>query len=832
MIDPPTTVHPLTEAARAITPDLLREVYLCPPTDGLDIAPHVGAEAFPWAESYAAAPRETAASVARALEDLVAAVPGMDPDLADPTGLEPDSRAARHLGALRDLWIAAGGAVPEHFAPLRHALRCRAEDALEPLPVIPMALTPWWTQADRDLMEMLRRHHGDVPAEIATRELARMPGREPAATGDLGRLQADLLGGIHAPDAPVRLLGLRDPWAELDQAAALAQRMLDDGTVDAANEIALLVPAKPAWLDRLAPAFERVGVPLSGLPGTPARDVGGEALRHLLACLRPGRAPSARASLFVSPAMSWDAATGAALARQALGQPAPSVELDAKGATLLAKLSAPVETEAALAERLGEIAGLVEAPLDALCRGLAAGLERGSDPPDWDRLFDGARPSPLKRPQPEPTVEGITVLLADRMPWRGARQLIALGLSGDRYPVAPAVNPLFLDSELDQIALACGIRMLRRADRLAERMELMRRQLAVAQEGITALISRRGLDGGAQPPAPLATLLARAIVAPASDPTQWDVPATPVPAAPRPAPVPADGRLALGRDLTALRRDEYGQPRPQSPSRLETLLVSPLAWLLDEMEARDLTWGAEEPTALSRGAVAHAVFERVFPAGASPDPARVVAAFEAALAEAVATEAPFYDRPDWSVDRDHLAAETHRAALAWADRLAGMGAEIVAAEDWLEGTAVGVPLAGKADAVLRLADGRGLVVDYKSGGSRRRRTRMEAGWDLQARLYLDLLGSMGRTADGIGYFGLGDLVLLTARPVPGAEAVGGDVSGAALAHIAARIDEIRGGIVALNTTGDARTLDKRGIGAWPLDASPLVAAHQVPEDTA
>lgn len=48
------------------------------------------------------------------------------------------------------------------------------------------------------------------------------------------------------------------------------------------------------------------------------------------------------------------------------------------------------------------------------------------------------------------------------------------------------------------------------------------------------------------------------------------------------------------KDLLALRRNEDGTAKPQSPSRLETLLVSPLAWLLAEVGAEDMSWSAED----------------------------------------------------------------------------------------------------------------------------------------------------------------------------------------------------------------------------------------------
>ena len=49
----------------------------------------------------------------------------------------------------------------------------------------------------------------------------------------------------------------------------------------------------------------------------------------------------------------------------------------------------------------------------------------------------------------------------------------------------------------------------------------------------------------------------------------------------------------FGRDLLRIRRDGEGQVRPQSPSRLETLLVSPLAWLLEELSTKPVDWQPE-----------------------------------------------------------------------------------------------------------------------------------------------------------------------------------------------------------------------------------------------
>jgi RecB family exonuclease len=264
------------------------------------------------------------------------------------------------------------------------------------------------------------------------------------------------------------------------------------------------------------------------------------------------------------------------------------------------------------------------------------------------------------------------------------------------------------------------------------------------------------------------------------------------------------------------------------------MLVSPLAWLLAEIGAEDLTWAAEQPDVLSRGSVAHAVFERLFPKGPVLNAAALIDAFEGAFTEAIADKAQFFDLPDWDVDRRHFATETARAARAWRDLLEAGGFEIEDAEAELSGVAHGLQLRGTADALLTLPSGHKLVVDYKSGGSRSRRERMREGWDLQARLYMDMLGAMGREVHGVSYFCLGDATFLAwaSDDVPHAERFDDDVAREAFGRLSELLAVLRDGILPLNHDDDAKTFGKLGIGAYALGASPLILAHAVPGDGA
>lgn len=91
-------------------------------------------------------------------------------------------------------------------------------------------------------------------------------------------------------------------------------------------------------------------------------------------------------------------------------------------------------------------------------------------------------------------------------------------------------------------------------------------------------------------------------------PAEWPIAYHHLRPVPKPAELPEE--LAFpGHDLLSLRRRDDGTAKPQSPSRLETLLVSPLAWLLAEVGAEDMSWATEELDVLARGNIAHDVFE-------------------------------------------------------------------------------------------------------------------------------------------------------------------------------------------------------------------------------
>ena len=804
-LDPLRTVHPLTGAVRPVTADLLREVYLCPTAEVHDPLPAIAAaRGAPWSESHAAAPGATGAAVTRVLEEVIGATSALDPSQIDCARLS-ESRARRHLTALRDLWRDLG-TLPPDVAPLRHVLGAAAADALEPLPVV----EEMWCGArpiDGALATCLAVHHGTASADAPV-------GAAPCGTATgLRGLQEGFTAGAALADPPeVAVTALRDSVAEMAFAAARAQRMLDDGLVDGPEEIGLLVPDEHEWSDGLEDAFGAVGLHLSAPPtGIGPRDPAGEALHLILAVLRVPAPGMAQRALRVLPALRWGALE-------------PLLE---EGGT--------PEDETALARRLRAIARVLPTPLSGRIGTFAARLSDG--PIDWDRLLSSALPASQPGTPGTRRLDAVTVLPAERMPWRGVRRLMVMGFAGDRYPGRPPTSPMFLDEECDAILEHCGLRLPTRRAAQQDGLARLVRQLSVASEGIEVTLPRRDRAGTPLGGCAGLSLLARAlgrteaelVRAPAEEATAWPCAhriADPCPHEGRPAPLDAS-ELVLGGDLLSLRKDEEdGMPTPQSPSRLETLLVSPLAWVLAEMGAVDGSWAPDAAGIMERGSVYHAVFERLFPAGPAPDPATVGDGVDAALAAAIDRAVPFLAGPAWAVERADMAGLLRHAAREWAETLHAAGAEIVATETRLEGEAHGIAVRGVADAILRLRDGTAAVVDYKSGKADRRRTRMGAGLDVQAHLYGELLpGDLTQGAPTVGYLTLGDGRALMCGPgaagrlAPAAE----DGAGVATDILRKRLEALRRGCVPVVTWEDIAELEKAGVGAYAAK-DPLVAA--------
>lgn len=856
-IAPLMTRSPATGALRHVTDDLLAEVYLAPRVPDLKVADHLG-PGTPWSDSFAAAPDETAQAVEAGLLNVAHAAPRLDPSDIAPEKL-PDGRARSHLSALRDLWRDLG-ALPGPLQTWRHVLQCSAADALEPLPLVGPDC-PFATPAEAALAKALRAHHGAADGQEAV--VIATEGRALRHLQESFGRRSDSV----TPDASVACYGLRDPREEAEFAAAHAQAMLEAGRVDHPGEIGLLAPDGSGYAAALRETFDRVGLPLSGLPGQEARRDGPGELLSLLLVILSGPAPrTALASLFVAQGLPWAPETGRQMAREVIdrGWSRTASNLTGHAQDLLDALR-PCDTAEQLFGRLGAIARA--APEADLHPRIAALRAAAGDTLDWTLMRRLAAPGTIAAEGHDRFVEGVALFTEAALPWRPVRRLIVLGMAGRHWPRLPGSGPFFTEGEIAMIR-DTGLMLEGRQQRLARGLDLFRRQLGAAIEGLTLLVPALNLRGDRLTPSTGLALIAHMLGAedPADlitdlrslQPEDWPV------AASRPDPVPRGGAPDVpeaglihiqrgtstpdkpGVDLLRLRETEDG-PLPHSPSRLETLLVSPLGWLLDELGAKDLTWAPETLDVMTLGTLMHQVLEDCFAEGISvPETAELDASVPDHLDAAIRRHAAWLTDAAWATERHNLLREARDICTAWAGFLRETGAEILHNEIALKGDHGGLLLHGKADCLLKLPDGRILVIDHKRSSAGGRRDRMAKGWDLQVALYRAMLERPSEetaltrlVAEGAqvvtAYHMLRDGTVLSdaqGGDVARVEPAGEDASVNAIDHLAQVLAEVGAGTVRLNRTDDAKAFDKeRGIKAYALD-NPLVAAFCLPETDA
>jgi hypothetical protein len=273
-------------------------------------------------------------------------------------------------------------------------------------------------------------------------------------------------------------------------------------------EIAVLVPDEIGYFAQARRAFDAVGVSISGLPAPPTRrDLVGETLLHLLLCLQSPAPAMALASLYISPLMPWPADTGLKLAREVMQgrfEPHAAKALTGRAQRFYGLMRNTVaQTPAAILQALDHLAqNLTEdnnrredvAAFRARLAGLRAVLAQTRSL-DWPALYRLATPAAAKPLPTEAHVEGVSLFTEASLPWRPARHLIALGMSGTRWPRPASSSPLFLDGELKLLRGRTGLQVATRGDVLARRLERLRRQFLSASGTLTLLRPVFALDG-------------------------------------------------------------------------------------------------------------------------------------------------------------------------------------------------------------------------------------------------------------------------------------------------------------------------------------------------
>ncbi|MBP2676647.1 MAG: hypothetical protein H6Q84_3487, partial [Deltaproteobacteria bacterium] len=463
----------------------------------------------------------------------------------------------------------------------------------------------------------------------------------------------------------------------------------------------------------------------------------------------------------------------------------------------------------------------------------------------------------------ELTREGIAVFREDEEPWRAVRLLFVLGFSEGRYPSGPGRSPVFDAADAATLKRDLGFALETADELMAGRRNLLLRQLREVSDRAVFLVPLRDAMGKELAPSGTTAFMARlfeGIKAPEDliltlERESHREKARGLALAPPAIPVdPMPGEIIDPQLSVDLLTDESGSLRPVSPSGLEMLMVSPLAWFLDRLKVAPLSWAPEELDPAKKGTLAHYVFEKLFPADSPlPSADAIKSSVERLLDEAILRHAPFLKGLEWYVERRNLLKDVETAALRWRELLESSGARVLGVETKLEGLFDGIPIRGRSDLLLSLPSGRLFVVDYKKSGSSTRRKSMEEGYDLQTSLYREMLksgkaeGAAGeKLAEaikagaeiGVLYYMMDDQRALTdtsgwlSRTVIGVHELGGGISINAEAGVRERLRALRAGKIPLNGENDEKDFNDVGVKTYALENSPLVTKfmHPAPEE--
>lgn len=809
---------------------------------------------------------------------------------ADPRGkVTPDTkkvlpdRARKHLADFAKLHEAIGGVLPTRLAAINDILN---SDKSAPIRTIVLyridglpKLSPW----QNALIEKLEKDSGGTKdAELAEILLSALT---PCKSKKRSIALAAIQDNLFIPEAKqvklddsVQWIAVRDYLEEAEVAAGMVQKAIKEKKLKPSN-IGLLIPSDTGYTIAVQDAFRLAGIPLSGLnTNEPLRDLGREAVLYFLLCRRTPAPVMALASLFTSPLMPWSMAQGYAFANQAMNGDYrfnPD-KLQPAFREMLALIRKNSEKPAELAEAVTRFVELLDVPEElkehgqnALVTGeaVAGALRKVSGDMPWKEITSLAAPKTLfSGNSQEITLEGVAVLGEDEEPWRSVQKLIVLGFESGRYPAKPGRSAVFSEEDLVLLKSKLGYDIASASETTGRKRELLRRQFSSADNDMIFLIPKRDTAGKPLQPSESLTFMS-SLFKDRDNPQKLlldldtDVDrasAQGLSIAPEKKPVlPRELKiddLNLEQDLLKLRKNIDGTQKPESPSYIETLIISPLGWFLERNGLVPSEWAEEELDPASKGTLAHEVFENLFvPGEVIPDEESIRKAIPGLLNQTIVKLKPMLLADEWRIEYRHLEKEIETAALRWRAFLAEIKATIIGAEVELFGTLDKLPLHGKTDLLISLPGDRMFVVDYKKSKSKKRRIQMNKGWDSQTSLYRVMLKTGGvkdekkkdianaiKAAKNVGvlYYMMNDQTILAdtaewiGRDVARVEEMGPNISQNAMTHILERIQELRKGVLVLNRENDEKQIEKdTGMTArYALEKSPLVQLFMKEEE--
>ncbi|ART82294.1 hypothetical protein CBP31_06365 [Oceanisphaera profunda] len=651
------------------------------------------------------------------------------------------------------------------------------------------------------------------------------------------------------PADSIQWFTCRDAAEEAEATAVMVQQAINSGT--ATDQIAVVVPRGTDHSQWLGHYLQRAGITASNLrPAANQIDWQTALLQNLLAHRACPDVRMAMQCVFINPLMPWSAVTGYRLAKKYAGYEVLEQEPESRQAFINLLLQQPDETAADLMQWLQSISGqlnhrgvigLGKKRLQQLLEQTRRLLDVYKDLSFADQLqnllrhlsvgsiaLNGERPrylnSVLVLEEGEPLP--ITV-----------QRLYVLGFNNGHYQYLPAYTGALNRQQWDDLTLAHlptqGAEQLRW-------QQGFRHLLSSVSINLVFMRSMADADGNRLEASE--TLIDMALCyCPADKLTPESLEQPLAEAADiwhaikpsRSAELQLSDTLHLGHSLLGMFQHRDGSERSESPSSLEKMMLSPLAWLFNRLHIEPEQWEAAGQSPKLAGIIAHQVFEdyRQHQHEAWNE-TKAAQWFEKAISQ----HAPFLHGPQFALPKQQLRNDVLKALQALQQWLQHEGWEITATEQELSGTIQklsNISVKGKADAVLNNEKGDVLILDYKNSKYKNRLKQLTEGYELQTRLYRELYQHQQQAGGMIhsAYYTLKDQTLVAGVAINRCELVNtinpGDMglaeqSEKAEERLQSVLQQLQNGIIVLNKATDKRAWEKRGLSTYTLKDNRLV----------
>lgn len=731
---------------------------------------------------------------------------------------------------------------------------------LEPLHLFPLYqagvftehdLLPWQRSvlnklAEKGWVKPLHERYESLVAALQPPTEACKPIRELADT-----LFTQPAQPLPNPGDAIQWLTCRDAAEEAEATAVLVQQAINSGTEP--EHIAIAVPRGTDHGQWLGHYLQRAGITVSNLrPAANQFDWQTALLQNLLTNRADPQVRMAMQSVLINPLMPWSATTGYRLAKKYANYEVLDNEPESRQVFIDLLLQDPdeIETAASLINWLNTIS-------DGLNYRGVIGLSKKR----WQQLLQQterllalySQPSfseQLQSVLPHLNVGSMT-LNGERTRYLNAvlvveegeplpvnvQQLYVLGFNNGHYQYQPAYTGALSRQQWDDLALPIPTQA-------AEQQRWQQGFRQLLSRATSKLVFLRALaDAEGKRLDPSDTLIDMALCYCPADQLAPESLEQPLSALAdiwadieptRSVTPPLAATLELGQPLLGQFKTRDGKQRPESPSSLEKMMLSPLAWLLSRLRIEPEQWEVATQSSALAGIIAHQVFETYHPNQDDEWSEKVV---EERFEQAVTQHAPFLHSAQCSTEKQHLRNSVIKALAALHEWRQKEGWEIIASEQSLSGTISGfgdLAVAGNADAILKNSAGDVLILDYKNSKHKNRLTQLQKGYELQTRLYRELYRQQPDAAGGMvdsAYYALKDQTLVAAKAFNRSTKLNtahpGDISLADQSALAEQrlkdvLHQLQNGTIELNKATDAGDWKKKGLSIYTLKDNRLV----------